>query len=532
MSRPVWITPGGNLGTWPELEFYSLPLVVNNPTGTPVTFSFLSGQLPPGLQVIKTGKLQGAPVITDPKPDAESRTYRFTIRATCQTPPVVVDRTFSFTVHNIQPPVILPEESLLGEFFDGTLITKQLYAAYPNPAAKLVWTIKDGILPPGVQLSQEGLIYGFIRQAVTENTNGRLGFDAQPTQSSMGFTNTATVSSPDGTTRLETIEPLGLSQKYQEFPYDFTATQSSNKNYTFTVQVYDGAKYDTQTYTVRVLAKGFWSTDNDINTIDDGFITTDIDQLYVPIIVSNVSILPTVRQNSNFSYQFAAVDFYNSTLTWKSNVTSLLPNLSINSATGWLNGHIDTQTEYKKTYTFQVTASNVTVITATYLAGGYANTNIVLANCQGIRPGMELASSSFTNSPYVVNVYSNENIVEISTPTNSQAVGNINFNGNLVSVPVNYKLTVLGDINNIIVWDTDTTVGTLINGGISELAINAHSTLYQDDPVNKAIVYKLVHGSLPDGSSAVDSELITTNFNLLENSGIRYNPTKINKQKI
>ena len=527
MARPVWITPSGNLGTWPELEFYSLPLEVNNPAGDDVTFSFLSGQLPPGLQVIRTGKLQGAPVITDPKPDSESRTYRFTIRATCQTPTVVVDRTFSFTVHNIQPPVITPEETLIGEFFDGTLITKQLYALYPNPAAKLVWTIKDGILPPGVQLSQEGLIYGFIRQAVTEDTNGRLGFDAQPTQSSVSFTNTATTTSPDGITRLETIEPFGLSQKYQEFPYDFTATQSNNKNYTFTVQVFDGAKYDTQTYTIRVVSKGSWSTDNDINTVDDEILTTDADQLYIPIIVSNVYVLPTVRQNSNFSYQFAAVDFYNSTLTWKSNVTSLLPNLSINSVTGWLNGHIDTQVEYEKTYTFYVTASNVNVITANYIAGGYANTNVVVTSSQGIRPGMELTGNTFSNRPYVVNVYSNVNIVEISTQTDSQPAGNLYFGGNLVSTPVNYKLTVLGDVNNVITWNTDTTVGTLINGGISELAISAQSTLYEDDPINKEVVYKLVHGALPDGSSAVNSELITTNFSLPENSGIRYSPTKV-----
>ena len=76
MSRPVWITQGGNLGTFPELEFYSLPLEVYEPTGAPVTFSFLSGQLPPGLQVIKTGKLQGVPVVTDPGPADETRTYK------------------------------------------------------------------------------------------------------------------------------------------------------------------------------------------------------------------------------------------------------------------------------------------------------------------------------------------------------------------------------------------------------------------------------------------------------------------------
>jgi len=525
MSRPVWITPGGNLGNFPELEFYSLPLEVYNPAGGPVTFTFLSGQLPPGLQVIRAGKLQGVPVVTDPKPEDEARTYKFTIRASCQTPVVVVDRTFTFTVSNIKPPEIYPDDTFLGEFFDGTPISQQLYAREANPEAELIWSIKDGILPPGVSITPGGLIYGFVGQSVTEGTSGRLGYDAQPTQLSVAFTNTLDVTSPDGATRLETVEPLGVPQKYQEFPYDFSAAQSNTRNYTFTVQVFDGAKYDTQTYTVRVVAKGTWTTDNDINTVDDNVITTDADQLYVPIIVTNVTSLPEVRQNSNFSYQFNAIDFYSSQLHWESNITSLLPNLAIDSNTGWLNGHVDTQTEYRKTYTFYVTATNVNVISTSFVAGGYSNTNLIVTSTQGIRPGMSLISDN--NHPRVVTVYTEDNTLEMSTTTTSPLNGILEFDGNLVSAPVNYKLTVLGDVNNRIIWDTPTTVGTLINGGVSELRIDAHSTLFDSDPDGKALTYKLVHGTLPNGDPAVGTELVTSNYSLPENVGLGYNPTTV-----
>lgn len=525
MSRPVWITPGGNLGSFPELEFYSLPLEVNNPTGTPVTFTFLSGQLPPGLQVIRTGRLQGVPVVTDPKPEDEARTYKFTIRASCQTPVVVVDRTFTFTVSNIQPPEIYPDDTFLGEFFDGTLITQQLYAREGNPEANLIWSIKDGTLPPGVSITADGLIYGFVRQAESEVTEGMLGYDAQPTQESVSFTPTADVSSPDGSTRLETVEPFGTPQKYQQFPYDYTSDLSVNRNYTFTVQVFDGAKYDTQTYTVRIVSKGAWTTDNDINTVDDNVITTDADQLYVPIIVTNVSTLPVVRQNSNFSYQFAAVDFYSSDLVWNSNITSLLPNLAIDSNTGWLTGHVDTQAEYKKTYTFWVTATNVNVISTTFVSGGYYSTNLVVTDTEGIRPGMVLSTDD--NRPMVVTVYPNDNTLEMSATATAPLNGILEFDGNLVSVPANYKLTVLGDVNNKIIWDTPTVVGTLINGGISELSIVARSTLFDSDPVGKALTYKLVHGTLPDGTPAVGTELVTTDYSLSENAGVGYEPTTI-----
>jgi hypothetical protein len=450
MSKPIWITPGGNLGTFPELEFYSLLLKVYEPTNTPVTFTFLSGELPPGLQVIKTGKLQGVPVVTDPGPKSETRTYKFTIRASSQTPVVVVDRTFSFTVSNIIPPKIIPETQLLGEFFDGTLISRQLIAIDANPSAVLVWTIKDGELPPGVQLTTDGLLVGFIGQAKSTGLTGNIGYDGQSTQVPTLFNAVSNVSVPSSQTfgngapySLVTNDPYGSPQRFQELPYDYTdSSHSENKQYTFTVQVYDGANYDAQIYSLTVIAKGGWTTDNNLNKIDDSILTIDADQLYVPIITTSVSSLPTVRQNSNFSFKFSAIDFYNTNpLHWESNITSLLPNLHIDANTGWMNGHIDTQVDYKKTYTFYVKAANV----------------------------------------YTV-------------------AGNLS---SLTSMPVNYKLTVLGDVNNRIVWNTPTLVGTIVNGGISELSIAAYNTLGKD------ITYKLVHGTLNDGTPATDAGYTT-----------------------
>jgi len=527
MSRPVWITPGGNLGTFPELEFYTLPLQVANPTGSPVAFTFLSGELPPGLQVVRAGILQGVPVVLDPKPDAETRTYKFTIRASCQTPVVVVDRTFSFTVSNIQPPVIVPEETLLGEFFDGTKIDIALDAIEANPSAVLTWTVKDGALPPGVALTEAGVLTGFIGQAESITTSDRLGYDAKPTQVQVLFAPGDNVTAPDNQYfagnaqpyRLETQTPFGSPQLYQELPYDYSTSLSTNKNYTFTVQVFDGAKYDTQTYTIKVISKGSWSSDNAINTIDDNIITTDADQLYVPIITTAVTSLPNVRENSNFAFKFSAIDYYNTpALYWSSpdmsgntNIANLIPGLTLDSTTGWLSGHIGNQTDYKQTYTFYVTAANNTpgtsVITATYIAGGYSNTNLIVNSTTGIRAGMYVQSNVYTNSQQVLRVFSANNTLEISSVAAGTPAGNITFNGTLTSAPVEYQLTVLGDVNNKIVWDTDSLVGTIVNGSVSELTIDAHSTLYVDEATTpgKEMVYKIVHGTAGDGSAITDA---------------------------
>ena len=516
MSRPVWITPSGNLGTFPEAEFFSLDLQVNNPTGSPVTFTFLSGQLPPGLQVVRSGSLQGVPIVTDPGPKDETRTYKFTIRATCQTPVVVVDRTFSFTVSNINPPEIIPDSQLLGEFFDGTPIDQTLYAIEVNPEAKLIWTVKDGELPPGVTLTTDGHLMGYIGLSLVGNSAGRLGFDGQATQQSTVFSPTANTSVPVSQTfggngnpySLTTVAPYGDSQRYEELPYDFTTAVSQSKNYTFTIQVFDGANYDTQTYTIKVISKGSWTADNNINTVDDNFITADADQLYTPVITTTVTSLPTVRENSNFSFKFSAIDYHGTTdLTWYSNVAEVLPGLAMDPTTGWLTGHIGTQVDYRKVYNFYVTAANAVpqynLITATYLAGGVSNANIVLSNIAGIRPGMAITGNGFGVGQQVYRVYANTNIVGISAVANSTPSGTLTFSSNLTSVPVTYSLTVLGDVNNQIIWDTPTLVGNVINGGISDLTVVAHNSL------GKEVTYELVHGTLANGEPATGTGFST-----------------------
>ena len=320
-------------------------------------------------------------------------------------------------------------------------------------------------------MTTDGRLVGFVRQAESVTTSDRLGYEGRPVQAQILFSPTANVTVPDNQYftgnaqpyRLETQTPFGSTQLYEELPYDYSVSLSTNKNYTFTVQVYDGAKYDTQIYTIKVVSKGSWTTDNSYNTVDDDVITTDADQLYVPIITTAITSLPDVRENSNFAFKFSAVDYYNtSPLYWSSpdidgstNVANLIPGLTLNSNTGWLSGHIGNQSDYKQTYTFYITAANNTpgtsIVTATYVAGGYSNTNLIVNSTAGIRAGMYAQTNVFTNSQQVLRVFSANNTLEISDTASSTPAGNITFNGTLTSTAVQYQLTVLGDVNNKIV---------------------------------------------------------------------------------
>ena len=117
MALPKWITTAGNLGIVPELEYYELALDAYDEAGGALVFSYISGQLPPGIQLIPNGTLRGIPVSTtisdvnvpyDVSPDL-NQTYTFTIRVTNVADGAVSDRTFSLSITNVAPPIITPK---------------------------------------------------------------------------------------------------------------------------------------------------------------------------------------------------------------------------------------------------------------------------------------------------------------------------------------------------------------------------------------------------------------------------------------
>ena len=173
----TWVTPGGSLGTVPNGEFYQLPLLVSETqANTAVTFSFISGELPPGMQVVETGYLQGVPTLTSAVKTGTSQDFRFTLRAT-NSYGHVRDQAFSLNVTNVFGPIIEPTSTQLGSFFDGSFYSQQLTVNEPSPNVSITWS-NIGMLPPGVTLSSTGLLSGYILPAVVETSYGPAGYDA------------------------------------------------------------------------------------------------------------------------------------------------------------------------------------------------------------------------------------------------------------------------------------------------------------------------------------------------------------------
>lgn len=419
-SYPVWTTPAGNLGIIQENEFFLKNLEATDSTPGPLEFFFISGQLPPGIQVVKSGTLQGVPVVTEST--NVNNSYQFAIRVK-NSLGMVADRTFTLTITNILPPVITPKTYNLGDFFDGTFFNFQLLTLSLNREKPLVWTIENGSLPNGVTMGSSGLISGFILPLPVEGAAGLTGYN---------------------------------NTRFNQFGFDNVGLYRNN-SYTFTVKVFDGANYDTFTYTFSVAARGNWTADNDLDLVINDYLTIDRDNKYIPIITTAIDELPEVRSDSNFAYQFQAIDPELDVVHWSVTTAagsnydisnfdvgnfsqeplSLAPGLTLDTASGWLYGYIPPQSEVVLTYTFEVRAY------------------------KRDRP-------------------------------------------EYVSEPKRFTLTVLGDVINSVTWITPKDLGIIDNGAISELRIEAVNN------IGKALTYSLISNEsrLPQGLKLLPNGLI------------------------
>ena len=422
MANPIWTTTPGSLGIVPENQFFSLQLVATDPQGGPVTFKALAGVFPPGLHITRTGSLQGIPIITDT--NNTNKYYEFTIRAQ-DSHGLVADRTFNLSISNIVPPQILPRTSNLGSIFDGTYYYLPLHAVEVNPSATLTWSLTGGTLPPGMSLSADGILSGFITPVPIEGNGGSNGFGSAP---------------------------------FNEFGYE-NAANYQNNIFTFTVKVFDGVFNDSLTYTIKVIAKGHFEADTTLDTADMD-LTIDKDNRYIPIMSTPSQALPLIRSNSKFAFKFEAYDPNDYPLTFTLSTggstgfdqdgtsgfdstgfdqssLSVPPGLTLDTTSGWLTGTIGYQAEAVKVYDFNISA------------------------------------------------------YETDYPT-------------YTSKPVQYSMTVLGDVTNTITWNTSANLGIIDNGSISQLSISATSH------ANKTLVYSLVtdYSHLPQGLQLLPSGLI------------------------
>ena len=234
MSTITWVTAKGDLGTIPESQFFSLRFEATEISDQTLTYSFISGELPGGMYVTTAGELRGAPTILSSVDQVKK--YAFTVRAS-NPDGLVADRAFSLTVSNTVGPVITPRPDLVGAFFDGEFLSYQFASTNDNPSATVYWSIIDGDLPPGTTFSSTGLLSGYV-DIIAANIDD-LGFEAAGVEGVI----------------------------FDALP------ESTDRSYNFTVQVTDGAKFNTLNCRALIVSKANFTADNDITIINNTFIT-------------------------------------------------------------------------------------------------------------------------------------------------------------------------------------------------------------------------------------------------------------------
>jgi hypothetical protein len=168
--KPFWQTPVGSLGTYiTGVEITPIILDASNTSAIEV----ISGALPPGLKLNSDSKtISGSPLDT-----GLDRPYEFVLRASNTTglngSKISQDRTFSISIDSNSRPVLLEPAGTLrlasqkeNYVLNNSTISFQFNAtATAIPAGQsLKFYIEEGSgeLPPGLKLTQSGLLYGTV----------------------------------------------------------------------------------------------------------------------------------------------------------------------------------------------------------------------------------------------------------------------------------------------------------------------------------------------------------------------------------
>jgi len=338
MAQPVWLTPAGNLGTYPEGVFFQLPLLAEEPVlGATVLYQVIAGELPNGVQVAANGLIVGIPkaianVQGVPLAVARDVTSKFAVRAyTTKTIGNVTvinrlaDRTFSITVTGQDSPEFITPAGTIATVFDGTLIT-DLQIQYSDADATDITIVRvvAGALPTGTTISLTGLITGFVQPLALNSATA-------------GF-------SRDG-------------QGFSEYPFDF-ATKSNNATYEFVLELTDGKSSALRTFNIQVLSRDSLTADTTDITADNTFVTADGTPVRVPVLLTPPGSIGTVRSDNYFAFKFNGVQadgyqiVYESVTDSGSELAAI--GLELDPGTGWLYGYIPSQGLQENTYDFQV----------------------------------------------------------------------------------------------------------------------------------------------------------------------------------
>lgn len=515
MALTVWTQPSGSLGLFQEGSNFNLQLPVIS--DNEVKYSVISGKLPGGLW------LQSDYILGTPFEVARDTDFSFCIRASKNNQ--IADRTFTITISGSDSPVILTPAGVLDvgpykQLFvvDNSFVNYQLTAIDNDTLAgqTLTYFITEGVLPPGLSLTPDGVIYGIVDAVTTlklEEGNGAYdhGFYG------VGPYDFANPQAQNGYDVLK-YDYAGIGYDY------FTISQPRvlNRIYEFVIAVTDG---DTLTppqrkFQLYVVNPAYFRADSESLISNSNVYTADVTYNQQPVWVTSPN-LGTYRANNYLTFVLDVFD--TGSVYYKLEQVNALSiayakrrSLQDNRIGSYTISTIATAVSPQVGHYIKFNGSNIynrVVDVMLYSTNEYTLTlasplDINVPN--GLRffvgtksqlpPGMSFDNISgdvFGKVPAQAAITTSYNFT-----VSAIRVGDADSDETNV-VPRVFTVDIIGEIDSVIIWNTQSDLGVINAGYTSLLAINATTTL-----LNATIIYNIVSGKLPPGLSlAYDGEI-------------------------
>ena len=478
-KQPVWNTSEGVIGTYPSdvpfiFQFSATPQL----PATFIRYQFLSGSLPDGINLTQSGLLSGTPPIVN-----ELTTYSFVIRA-IDNLNNITDRTFSLYVSGSASPSFTTPSGTLLNTQDSIWTLLQIEYDNPDPTNPIVIRVREGSLPPGLEINEDGLIRGYPEPPTASVTLQGVTTNATETISS---TNEIVCLSTTGFQAgrpvvFGTVSFGGIVENQTYYiktvtgPTTFTITQTLNgstflltdsigfmvvnlppvstgqptiKTYNFTLELLSPYGNDLSSYSITVVNQntpvsqgGPGKLPNTriptvYNTRPPTYITSPDDPYYGyyvhPIVpITQSAFVGSYKSGEFFAWKAIGHDFDGNELTYQFNNVPL--GLTADPVTGWLTGTPTLTTTTINDYNFGVA------------------------------------------------------VYKFGNPT-------------ITSPVFNFSFTLSKDVIGDIIWNTDSNLGIIYNETVSTLRVLALSDV--------ELKYRVTSGSLPPNLTLLDNGEIT-----------------------
>lgn len=357
-EQTLWNQGGPVLfSTIQERQKAELQLPVANNTYPRI--ELISGTLPPGLRI------DGTKIIGTPFEVTRDTISTFVLRAYYNG--TIEDKTLKIVTVGPDDPVWVTKEGSLpagtnNAFYvlDNSLVDFNLIAIDPDVIAgdELEYFIADGdgVLPPGLTMSDDGRILGIVEPLLALDQKAGLGgYDAQPFDYLL---NDYSVRSANG-----------FSSFYydtQTFDYNVPTQlpKKLNRYYPFAVTVTDGDQFVRREFIIYLVGDDFLRADNTIMQSADGVFTADNTYLRNPVWLTP-SDLGFKRANNYVTLYLDVIDtdtlagalnFFLQDFNDDGSLSELPPGLKLDGLSGEIVGRIPYQPAITENYKFTIRA--------------------------------------------------------------------------------------------------------------------------------------------------------------------------------